>query len=209
MEMEGRTPGLRERKKRAARDAIAAAARGLFAERGYDAVTVAEIAVAADVSEKTVFNHFATKEDLAFAGREDRHAALLAALAARADGAPVLDVFRSATRELLDEVTGAGDDALPGIVAGSRALQARLAAGWEDEAAALAAAIAPDADLTASAVTRALAWTHRAVLRAALAGLAAGEDPAALRDRLAREADRAYDQLAHGLADYGGAPCAS
>src|SRR3954471_6586926 len=68
--MEERTPGLRERKKRAAREAIAATARRLFAERGFDAVTVAEVAVAADVSEKTVFNHFATKEDLAFAGRE-------------------------------------------------------------------------------------------------------------------------------------------
>ena len=68
--VEGRTEGLRERKKRAAREAIAAAALGLFARRGYDAVTVAEVAAAADVSEKTVFNYFPTKEDLAFAGRE-------------------------------------------------------------------------------------------------------------------------------------------
>ena len=63
--------GLRARKKRAAREGIAATARRLFAERGFDAVTVAEIAAAADVSQKTVFNHFPTKEDLAFAGREE------------------------------------------------------------------------------------------------------------------------------------------
>ena len=93
--MEGRTEGLRERKKRATRDAIAAAARRLFAERGFDAVTVAEIAAAADVSEKTVFNHFATKEDLVFAGGEDRLAQLLAAIPSARPAPPVLDVFRA------------------------------------------------------------------------------------------------------------------
>jgi AcrR family transcriptional regulator len=65
-------PGRRERKKRATRDAIYFAARTLFMKKGFDAVTVAEIAEAADVSEKTVFNHFATKEDLALAGSQER-----------------------------------------------------------------------------------------------------------------------------------------
>ena len=64
--------------------AIAATARRLFAERGFDHVTVAEVAAAADVSEKTVFNHFATKEDLAFAGREEGIAMLVKAIAERA-----------------------------------------------------------------------------------------------------------------------------
>src|ERR687893_140539 len=88
---------LRERKKRVARQAIAATARRLFAERGFDAVTVAEIAAAADVSEKTVFNHFPTKEDLAFAGREENLKRLLAGIAQRAAGASILDVFRATT----------------------------------------------------------------------------------------------------------------
>src|ERR687893_2716272 len=96
------TEGLRERKKRAAREAIAATARRLFAERGFDVVTVAEIAAAAQVSEKTVFNHFATKEDLAFAGREEGIAQFVAAIADRPAGSSVLDVFRALTHTVLD-----------------------------------------------------------------------------------------------------------
>src|SRR5215204_6850725 len=91
------TEGLRERKKRAAREAIASTARRLFAERGFDAVTVAEVAAAADVSEKTVFNHFPTKEDLAFAGREEGIARLVADIIERPPGASVLAVFRALT----------------------------------------------------------------------------------------------------------------
>src|SRR5215217_6786068 len=101
--------GLRARKKRVARQAIAATARRLFAERGFDAVTVAEIAAAADVAEKTVYNHFATKEDLAFAGRERRLEALLARIAQRAAGTSVLDVFRATTEEMIDELAAGGD----------------------------------------------------------------------------------------------------
>lgn len=59
-------PGRRERKKAATRLAISNRATELFVERGFEAVTVAEVAEAADVSIKTVFNHFATKEDLFF-----------------------------------------------------------------------------------------------------------------------------------------------
>src|ERR671916_1504679 len=91
------TEGLRERKKRAARESIAATARRLFAARGFDSVTVAEIAAAADVSEKTVFNHFATKEDLAFAGREQGLVRLVSDIRERPPGTAVLDVFRALT----------------------------------------------------------------------------------------------------------------
>ena len=56
--------GLRERKKRQTRQYISDVATGLFLDRGFDAVTVAEVAEAADVSVNTVYNYFPTKEDL-------------------------------------------------------------------------------------------------------------------------------------------------
>jgi AcrR family transcriptional regulator len=209
--MEGRVEGLRARKKRATRDAIAAAARALFAARGFDAVTVAEVAVAADVSEKTVFNHFATKEDLVFAGGDTRLAALQTAIAEREAGTSLLDVFRANTEAMLDAIAlGAGEDRLvvPRIVRDSPTLQKRLAAGWEDEAATLVAAVAAatgadEDDLVPAVVARTLAWTLITVFRAAFDGLLAGEDPAALAARLRPQAARAYDQLAEGLGDYG------
>jgi AcrR family transcriptional regulator len=58
--------GRRERKKQLTRRAISDVATELFMERGFDAVTVAEVAAAADVAVQTVFNHFPTKEDLFF-----------------------------------------------------------------------------------------------------------------------------------------------
>ena len=63
-------PGLRERKKTQTRELISDTARDLFAESGFDRVTVAEIARRADVSEATVFNYFPTKEDLFYSRLE-------------------------------------------------------------------------------------------------------------------------------------------
>jgi len=212
--MAGRSEGLRERKKRATRDAIAAAARRLFAERGFDAVTVAEVAVAADVSEKTVFNHFATKEDLVFAGGDTRLDQLKTAIAQRPAGTPVLDVFRANSEAMLDTVAaGEGGDRLvvPRIVRDSPALQQRLAVGWEHEVDTLVAAVAEatgadDEDLVPAVVARTLAWTLLTIFRAAFDGLLAGEDPKRLAARLRPQAARAYDQLAVGLGDYGTSP---
>jgi AcrR family transcriptional regulator len=205
--------GRRERKKRATRDAIAATARRLFAERGFDAVTVAEVAAAADVSEKTVFNHFATKEDLAFAGGEARLQQLLAAIAERPAGTPVLDVFRAATDATIERLATATDDdvfVLPRIIRGSRILQERLLTGWEHESTALAAVIAEttgagEDDVIPAIVARTLSWTHRTIFRLALTGLLAGEDPKQLAPRLRAAAARAYDQIATGMGNYGAA----
>src|SRR4051794_40989441 len=211
MNMEERIPGLRERKKRTAREAIAATARRLFAERGFDAVTVAEVAAAAEVSEKTVFNHFATKEDLAFAGREEGIAQFVAAIADRPAGNSVLDAFRTMTHTVLDVFVAGGDEdllAVAKIIRGSRTLQERLTVGWESGATAIAAAIAQTSgadadDLLPAIVARTLWFTHRSIFLGALTGLLAEEDHDRLAARLRVAADRAYDQLAGGLGEYG------
>jgi AcrR family transcriptional regulator len=203
--------GLRARKKRAARETIAATARRLFAERGFDAVTVAEVAAAADVSEKTVFNHFPTKEDLAFAGREQGLIRLVADITQRPSGTSILEVFRALTTTVIDDLVARGDEELltaAKIIRGSRTLQERLTVGWESGAAAVTAAIAEtsgaaDDDLVPAIVARTLWWTHRSIFLVALHGVLADEDREQLVARLRVAADRAYEQLAGGLGEYG------
>src|SRR3954470_23180200 len=85
--------GLRERKKQQTRELIAETARRLFSERGFEAVTVAEIARAADVSTQTVFNYFPTKEDLVYWRLESFEEELLSSIRDRPAGEPVLTAF--------------------------------------------------------------------------------------------------------------------
>jgi AcrR family transcriptional regulator len=93
--------GLRERKKRQTRQYISDVATGLFIERGFDAVTVAEIADAADVSVNTVYNYFPAKEDLFF----DRSAGLIDRMARWVRGRTKGESAAAAVlRELREEV---------------------------------------------------------------------------------------------------------
>src|SRR6266480_202183 len=85
--------GLRERKKQRTRELIEATARQLFIERGFEAVPVAEIARAAEVSEATVFNYFPTKEDLFYSRLEAFEEELLSAVRGREPGESVLTAF--------------------------------------------------------------------------------------------------------------------
>jgi AcrR family transcriptional regulator len=86
---EGPRIGRRLRKKAATRASIAQAARELFLERGFDAVSVREIADRADVSPTTVFTHFPHKEALAFGDEDVRHDRLVAAVADRPPGTSI------------------------------------------------------------------------------------------------------------------------
>src|SRR5260370_5032801 len=85
--------GLRERKKLRTRQLIAETARRMFVEHGFDAVPVAAVARAAEVSEATVFNYFPTKEDLVFQGMEAFETELLAAVRHRPAGEPIMAAF--------------------------------------------------------------------------------------------------------------------
>ena len=87
-------PGLRERKKRRTRETIALAAHQLFAERGYHATTLPDIAEAADVSTRTIFAYFPSKEDILFSDFTAMKEALAQALAERPEGEEALETVR-------------------------------------------------------------------------------------------------------------------
>jgi AcrR family transcriptional regulator len=94
--------GLRDRKKVRVRQALADAAMQLFEARGFDAVTVDEIAAAADVSRRTFFRYFPTKEAAVFARREDQLATFRVHLMESTADAP-FDVMRGALLSLIDD----------------------------------------------------------------------------------------------------------
>jgi AcrR family transcriptional regulator len=99
-------PGLRERKKRQTRSTLAEAALDLFAKQGYDQTTVAEIAAAADVSTRTFFSYFRTKEDVLFADTDERLDLIRAALSGADPDTPTIEVIRSAAAQIFRSPTG-------------------------------------------------------------------------------------------------------
>ena len=112
------------------RERISEAAAALFLERGFDTVTVTEIAKAAGVSTVTVFNHFPRKEDLFLDRAVDAVELLRAAVRDRGPGVDVLASLRYASLRLVDDrhpLSGLNDRSIPFFrtVAGSPALVAR------------------------------------------------------------------------------------
>jgi AcrR family transcriptional regulator len=85
--------GLRERKKQQTRETIARVALELFAERGYDETTLADIAEAADVSPRTIFAYYESKEDILFCGGPSLEE-LSQALDQRLPGTTTVDAIR-------------------------------------------------------------------------------------------------------------------
>ncbi len=175
----GPHPGRRERKKAEIRQRISDAATALFRDRGFDQVSVSEIAEAADVARPTVFAHFPRKEDLFFDRYPEVAGQLTRAIAERAAGHSAV----SALRDALVAAAKAGQ-APYGMqadmigwwrtVAGSRALQARareLADQLTTELAqAMAATGTAEPELAAALAVTAWRTVHLQAIRTILAG---------------------------------------
>jgi AcrR family transcriptional regulator len=101
-------PGLRESKKARTRQAISDVATRLFAEHGFEAVTLAQIAQASDVSVKTVLNYFPTKEDLFFDRADELIQGLLATITERDPGQTILGALHALLVENRVPFRGAG-----------------------------------------------------------------------------------------------------
>lgn len=183
--------GLRERKKQRTRQALIEAAVRLFDDRGYDQVTVAEIADAAEVSPRTFFLHFQTKEDVLLANADVRVDLALQVIAERHAGEPLSEVLVRAMDRMIadawDRDLSSGLAALRARLAASvPALQTRLLQRYLSAQAELAQALQRafparlDA-ITASALVGAMVG---AVSAAALTALERGDGPDEARDAM-------------------------
>jgi AcrR family transcriptional regulator len=181
------TMGLREQKKEQTRAALVEAAERLFTEKGYDKTTVADIAAAAQVSTRTFFSYFRAKEDVLFAGTDQRLRVIAEAFEAVPDISPL-----QAVHLMFERVVAASDDmASPGRLAlmlakpelQAQALQRliaaeRLIAGWLRRA-------YPERldDALSRAVAGALVG---GLVGAVLGGIERGDPPDELREHMRR-----------------------
>lgn len=139
---------LRERKKEIIRQAIVKNAERLFEERGYDQVTVVEIADAANVSVKTLFTYFRSKEDLLFQD-SGLIVAIVSALRERKKGTTAVQAIVDTLIRLLQE-SGSVADSLAGFQRGygdSEALRSRILRMWADYEDAIAKELAHEENL--------------------------------------------------------------
>lgn len=212
--------GLRELKKEQTRQLIAATAWRLFADHGFDRVTVADVAREAQVAEATVFNYFATKEDLFFFRLEAFGARMIEAVTTRDAGEPVLVAFRRYVLEgggHLGAVEAGDLEALERlrtinrVIAASPTLQARehqAFARLADTLAGLLAAetSAPSDDLTPRVAANALIGVHRALVDYVRRRILADDQPARLAADVRKAGEPAFALLEHGLRDYPAKP---
>ncbi len=203
--------GLRERHKQQTRQLILEAASSLFAERGFDGVTVAEVARAADVSEMTVFNHFPTKEDLFFGKLEFFEERLLDAVRERAAAVSALEAFRRPVVDgcstLTEEENAERIATAAALIGASPALQVRereIVARFTDRLAGLLATETggrPD-DVEPRAVADALMGVHRAVVHYVRSSVLSGRRGRRLASSARSQARRGFARLERGIADY-------
>lgn len=192
--------GLRDRKKRQTRDALATAALRLVAERGLEHVTVEEISAAANVSSRTFFNYFPSKDDALIADPSVDSARFVADLAEVPSEVPALAAVRAAMTGVIERIQADRESWLLRMVVIERnpSLLPRLVtAGAEVERAMIEAVAArvgvpPDHGFPALLVAVTGAAFRTAMLRWAAAGGARS---------LAELVDEVFEALAAGLPD--------
>ncbi|MEV7612108.1 TetR family transcriptional regulator [Streptomyces sp. NPDC089799] len=208
--MESTAPGLREAKKLRTRRLLAATAMELFLERGFEAVSVADVAAAAEVSKPTLFRYFPTKEDLVldrFADHQDEAARIVRA---RPEGVGPVEAlhrhFIGALRER-DPITGLNDH--PDVVAfqqllySSPGLSARIAHYTAREVELLAEALESGAGYETPFAARlaalCLVTARHELGKENWRRIAAGRSADECHADAVADADRAFGMLAGGL----------
>jgi len=205
------TVGLRERKKQQTRQQIFEAARALFETKGFDQVSVAEIARAADVSEVTVFNYFPTKEDLFYGGMQFFEEELIESVRSRPKGESVIRAFRRRllegavrleTRQSAEAILKAARavPASPSLAAREREIMERYTQGLADLLA--QETTADPTDIEPLSVASALMSTHRALVGHVRRRVLAGHRGTRLAEDYRSQARRAFARLERGLAGY-------
>ncbi|NEK60678.1 TetR/AcrR family transcriptional regulator [Geodermatophilus sabuli] len=206
-----RGPGLRERRRQQTRASIVDAAAELFAERGFDAVSVVEIAQRAGVVEKTVFNHFPVKEGLVFEADPPMRAALLDAVRGRPAGESVTAAAGTFVVRAMSGLgapeAAAGVAEMARVIRGSRTLQVREREIIGELTTALAGLVAEETqaepgELAPWLAAHSVLGLYGALLELARDRVLAGVTGPALSAELAVRGERGLALLQFGLAGY-------
>jgi AcrR family transcriptional regulator len=204
---------LRERKRQRTHDAVSSAAIALFLEHGFDRVSVADIAAAAEISKPTLFRYFPSKEDLVLHRIADHEGEAARVVRQREAHQTPLTALREHFLDGLarrDPVTGLNDHpevlAFHNLVFSTVSLSARMNAYIARDEEALADALVqtphiPDR-LTARLAAAQIIAVQRVLARENWRRLSAGETADALYESARTAADDAFRLLASGLEAY-------
>jgi AcrR family transcriptional regulator len=202
--------GLRERKRQRTHDAVSSAAIALFLEHGFDQVSVADIAAAAEISKPTLFRYFRSKEDLAVHRFADHEGEAARVVRQRPAHQTALGALREHFLDGLarrDPVTGLNDHpevlAFHNLIFSTPSLSGRVNEYIERDEEALADALMQTAQtpdrLTARLAAGQIIAVQRILARENWRRLAGGETADALFDAAKAAADNAFGLLASGL----------
>jgi len=201
--------GLRERHKRETRQAISDIATVMFVERGFDEVTIAQVAEAAGVAKMTVTNYFPRKEDLVFDRAEAIERHLADVITARAPGESMLAAIRRDYAEAVaraDVALGLSSPGFARMILNSPVLLSRAREMLDRRERALGDAIAAETGTDnpqQRLVAALLSSVHRVLAGEATERSLAGQPRAEIRAVLADAATRAFDLLEPSLGGYG------